>query len=336
MYATSRVWNEWQSFYARSDIVNSICGFGKETPSARSRSFVSLANNRNDLNRLIYSFEITPVLSSFSSANSHKLLKQADGEHAPLLQSAGEDSEANKNPYVFSLEDISTLTIGGYDTNDYVGNMTWYDTSDCVGGWNITGSALTIGNDMNLNPNGTDTDFTIEMQVGYPYIGIPTYTWNETVKMMNETLNLDRESYFRCNSGNWGAGRQYCYWYGTECSQINTNDLSLNITMGNLTYSIPLRNLLADTMEGTRHDCDMYISQVYYKYDNMIRLGDPFFSAFLPVFDVDNDMIGLAQSARALPLTAVNPGAPTPTPTPVPTQFDIDAIVEEMFQFEQF
>lgn len=68
----------------------------------------------------------------------------------------------------------------------------------------------------------------------------------------------------------------------------------------------------------------------------MIRLGDPFFSAFLPVFDVDNDMIGLAQSARALPLTAVNPGAPTPTPTPVPTQFDIDAIVEEMFQFEQF
>lgn len=67
----------------------------------------------------------------------------------------------------------------------------------------------------------------------------------------------------------------------------------------------------------------------------MIRLGDPFFSAFLPVFDVENDQIGLAQSARALPLTAVNSGAPTPTPTPTPTlttQADIDAIVEEMFQ----
>jgi hypothetical protein len=64
----------------------------------------------------------------------------------------------------------------------------------------------------------------------------------------------------------------------------------------------------------------------------MIRLGDPFFSAFLPVFDVENDMIGLAQSARALIGTAVNEGAPpTPTPTPVPTQVDIDAIVEEMF-----
>ena len=31
----------------------------------------------------------------------------------------------------------------------------------------------------------------------------------------------------------------------------------------------------------------------------MVRLGDPFFAAFLPVFDVTNQMIGLGLSARA-------------------------------------
>ena len=32
---------------------------------------------------------------------------------------------------------------------------------------------------------------------------------------------------------------------------------------------------------------------------NFVRLGDPFFAGFLPVFDVDNDQIGLGLSARA-------------------------------------
>ena len=32
---------------------------------------------------------------------------------------------------------------------------------------------------------------------------------------------------------------------------------------------------------------------------NSIRLGDAFFSSFLPVFDVENESIGLALAARA-------------------------------------
>ena len=42
--------------------------------------------------------------------------------------------------------------MGGYDPNDISGDLTWYDTSDCIGGWNITGSGLALG-DESILPN---------------------------------------------------------------------------------------------------------------------------------------------------------------------------------------
>lgn len=50
----------------------------------------------------------------------------------------------------------------------------------------------------------------------------------------------------------------------------------------------------------TSLDCDLYMTQLDDYTEDAIRLGDPFFSSFLPVFDVDNDQLGLALAARAL------------------------------------
>ena len=116
---------------------------------------------------------------------------------------------------------------------------------------------------------------------------------------------------------------------------MDTGDYALNITISNMTYSIPLRNFLADTQYyESRHDCDLFIAQLYYKFENAIRLGDPFLSAFLPVFDVDNDMLGLAVAARALPGTAMNPGSATPAPTtPTPPTEKKKSTAEAVFDF---
>lgn len=47
---------------------------------------------------------------------------------------------------------------------------------------------------------------------------------------------------------------------------MNCNDLdlskSLNITLGNYNYSIPLENLVSNTTYNGRVDCDLYISSL--------------------------------------------------------------------------
>jgi hypothetical protein len=66
----------------------------------------------------------------------------------------------NRYPFQFDLPAESTLTIGGYDTNDFVGNLTWYNTN-ATATWNLTGEVITIGEEMNINPNGTDFEIEI-------------------------------------------------------------------------------------------------------------------------------------------------------------------------------
>jgi len=44
----------------------------------------------------------------------------------------------------------------------------------------------------------------------------------------------------------------------------------------------------------------LYIVQTFGTDDNAIQVGDPFFAAFLPIFDADNEMLGLALAARGI------------------------------------
>ena len=139
----------------------------------------------------MYSLEIEPVLAAYSASNSHKALKQAHGEididETDDMVAENDSATPNKDPFKFDLPTSSTITLGGYDTSDYTGNLTWYNTTDCVGAWNLTGSNLTIGDDQDIRPNATD--YEIEFQMGYPYIGLPVASWESLRDTINATLN---------------------------------------------------------------------------------------------------------------------------------------------------
>ena len=45
---------------------------------------------------------------------------------------------------------------------------------------------------------------------------------------------------------------------------------------------------------------------------NVLELGDPFFAAFLPVFDVENELLGLALASRGIEGSSIELVADTP------------------------
>ena len=47
-----------------------------------------------------------------------------------------------------------------------------------------------------------------------------------------------------------------------------------------------------------REDCDFFITPLK-SDEKTIRLGDPFFVSFVPIFDVENDQLGLAKNRNA-------------------------------------
>ena len=131
----------------------------------------------------------------------------------PESEPSDESPIVGKALYKYDLESVSYLTLGGYDHNDFVGNLTWYDTSECIGGWNLTTDVITMGNTSILPYAGETT--VVEFQTAYPYIGFPGTSWTQIKNLVNSTYNMAHESAFVCG-GDTGFN-QYCYWKGTTC-----------------------------------------------------------------------------------------------------------------------
>ena len=108
---------------------------------ARTSSFLSYAVNAGNIKSNIYSFEIDPHLQETSSSNQHHSYKILDNgpEEIPTEGHARlGNPRLGKHAFKYSLEDVSTLILGGYDENSYVGDLNYYDTSATEGSWNIT------------------------------------------------------------------------------------------------------------------------------------------------------------------------------------------------------
>jgi len=146
LYATKREVSDWTSYYTNTDVVNSICGFGKEPASSKSLSFVSYAKFKGYIDQMVYSLEIQPHLVTASASSAHQTVKD---HAAAILDEPVREKTARRNlaasDYQFDNEPISTLTIGGYDPNDLGSEVTYYDTSDCPSGWNLTASFVAFG-----------------------------------------------------------------------------------------------------------------------------------------------------------------------------------------------
>ena len=124
-------------------MINSICGFGKEAASEDSKSFLSYAKHNGFIDSLVYSLEIAPTLSTTLSSNTIRMIK-------------GEEHSNDDWKYKFETTTNSTLVIGGYEPSYMVGDPTWFSTTDCVGGWNLTGQSLAL-DDGTIMDTGEDT-----------------------------------------------------------------------------------------------------------------------------------------------------------------------------------
>lgn len=106
-----------------------------------------------------------------------------------------------------------------------------------------------------------------------------------------------------------------CYWKGVQCSQLDL-DADFVIKVGSSgtsitgQYTLSLKALTTDVTQSTRTDCDMFITELHNETENIVVLGDPWLSAFMPIFDVDNDQIGLAvydAAPTSAEYTAISP-----------------------------
>ena len=151
------------------------------------------------------------------------------------------------------------------------------DTSECVGGWNITASAMTF-NSADVMPVA-DTAPTVQMQTGYPYIGLDPNSFQAAMQTMTDQ-NPDYVTSQACTS-------TFCFWAYTECSELDLSG-EFTIQLGDYEYSIAIKDFAGDVaMSDTRNDCDLYLATLSDDNTNVIRLGDVFISSFLTVFDIE-------------------------------------------------
>jgi len=72
------------------------------------------------------------------------------------IVTVGPKKRLEKVPFQFATEAQSTITFGGYRTDDYEDPMTWYDTTECIGAWNITAEAFAMGSTSLMPISETD------------------------------------------------------------------------------------------------------------------------------------------------------------------------------------
>ena len=93
-----------------------------------------------------------------------------------------------KHAFKYSLENVSTLILGGYDENSFVDTLNYYDTS-ATDSWNITADYMMLDKINAMATPPTDdtpiTPMTVEFQTGYPYIGLSTASWDILVNLVN-------------------------------------------------------------------------------------------------------------------------------------------------------
>ena len=137
---------------------------------------------------------------------------------------------------------------------------------------------------------------TIIFQTAFPFIGLADQTWSVLTQALKADETIGSENLY-CPPGSYRMS--YCYWIGQQCNTLDLSNYWLNVTFEYYKFSIPFSNLIQQsTNSDGRSDCDLFIVQNYATTDNVLELGDPFFSAFLPVFDVDRELMGLAIASR--------------------------------------
>ena len=96
-FVNERDKTDWINFFgSNKNMLNSICGLGKEPASRDSISFVSYAYYHGYIDKLVYSFELAPSLAEQSATNAIRALKQGTEDDID------EDTIVNKIQYKYT------------------------------------------------------------------------------------------------------------------------------------------------------------------------------------------------------------------------------------------
>jgi len=168
------------------------------------------------------------------------------------------------------------------------------------------------------------TSYNVDFQTAYPYIGLNKEAFDRFLAQVTK-YNVAANSPLICD-GDDDSG-YLCYWAGTNCETLTLPNITIQLgtessqSSNSSYYTIPVSQLVYQSpydFVGVG-DCDLYVTQLSKLAPaNGIRLGDPFFSSFLPIFDVENDRLGLALAKQALDGSTWSTSPPVVFPSPAP------------------
>lgn len=150
---------------------------------------------------------------------------------------AGDISHDPDLPSERSHEEImrtSFLTIGGWDEQDYTGDIYWFGTGDkwdqVLSGFKIDNSEIVGAYD--LPP--------VIFETGYPYIGLSPDYFDRVSNIITRSFHN-----MRCSTGeHWGM----CSVAGRSCDQLGLDQI-LTFTINQHDFTIPLENLATNVKQ---------------------------------------------------------------------------------------
>ena len=78
----------------------------------------------------------------------------------------------------------------------------------------------------------------------------------------------------------------------------------MTFTMSDYEFTIPLENIAVYANQSGTYYCQMQIGLLRHS-SNSVVLGSAFFTAFVGMFDTENDRLGFAESTRPLPGSSI-------------------------------
>jgi len=212
---------DWSEQVTNRKFLNAVCGLGNEKATDKAQGLIASAAFHGLIDRNAYSITLTP----------QKLA--GDISHDPGLPSERSKEEIMRTSF---------LTIGGWDEQDYTGDIYWFGTGDK---WDQVLSGFKIGN---TDIVGSYDLPPVIFEMGYPYIGFsPDYFDKISNTISRSVPNM------KCSSGeHWGM----CSVANMQCDRLGLDEI-LTFTINKHDFTIPLENLAVDVVQDGTDYCIM-------------------------------------------------------------------------------
>ena len=138
-------------------------------------------------------------------------------------------------------DEMSYLTVGGWDRDHSLGEPAWFDTSS-----EDTWTSKVTDFKIDLFDGTHNTGDSVLFQIGYPYISLPQGPYRLFISTLQHYQPL-----FACDRL---PDYSVCRIRNVKCSEIDIPN-KMTITVENYDFSIPINNLLIDITHNDKEYC---------------------------------------------------------------------------------